>query len=649
MHLRPFLILIFSISLLHGFAQNEKDSLSRLFSQQTGIERAQTLIRLSDRIVYASPAKALEYAVEAMEIAEKLQNEPLRYKALKARGYAFGYAGQIEQSINDMQEGLAYYRQIPDSARMAEAISDIGYLNELLANYEVALDLYQQALAIREKINDEKGIAYSLNNIGALYWHIHKSEDAFEFYNKAIAYFEKAGLKEELAVSLGNLGVLYSDLKQWNLAFDHLNRALKINRLLGNTIYEAKNLNNIGKILYEQFENDSASICFQSALVLQESIGDPEGSALSHYNLGLVYLRENQYDEALGHFIKTISIGEKYGGKELVIKSIGYCSDIYYKTGEYRLAYENLSKAKELSDTVFSLRKAEQIEELKTRYETEKNRLENENLKQTNMDNLIIIRQQQILLLLIVGVACLMALTLFFLLQRQRLLDKRKAIELEQKLLRSQMNPHFIFNTITLAQSFILGKSAREAVNMLSSFATLMRLILENSAHEFIPFEKEIQTIQLYLELQHQRYNDRFRFELNIDPQLNDLDLFVPPMMAQPFIENAIEHGFDSMEPPGLIVISYSWQDKMIRCEVDDNGIGIGATAGASKNQHSYGKEITQQRIQILEKKHKQKSKLELTDKKTFGQKGTHVRLTLPVLFQKPEHHEQATHSDYRR
>jgi tetratricopeptide (TPR) repeat protein len=629
--LLPFLLFV---TLQTIKADNERDSLTALLKHQKGAEKVSTLIALSDHVVYAAPAEAIVFADEAMTMAETLNETTLRFKALKARGYANGYAGNIAKSMADMQEGLDYYTSMKDSVKIAEALSDLGYLNQSQGKYEKAFEYYQQSLSIRKKTTDLKGIAYSHNNIGALYWRIGKLDEALESYLPAIKFFEKAGMEEETAITTDNIGEIYSEKGDFDLALQYFNRALKLNQKLRHNIPKAKNLISIGKVFLKKEDYSKAIRHFNMAVDIQQKAGDKDGFALSHYYLGQAYLRQNDLHNALQHFTNSSSASEAIQGNDLLIKSLNQEANIHYRLGDFQNAYEKLDRAKQLNDSIFTLKQTELIEDLKTRYETEKHILDNVNLKQSNSKNEIIIRQQKVMILLLVGMGLLSLLTFWLLLQKRRAADKLQVIEVEQKLLRSQMNPHFIFNTLTVIQNNILKKTTREGVNLISSLAALMRLTLENSSNEFIPFEKEVQTLQLYLMLQQQRYGEQFDFELIIDPGLPENEFSIPPMLAQPFIENAIEHGFAGIAYKGIILIRYSLHGNELLCEIEDNGIGY--EAGLQKKRdhnghHSYGIEITRQRIDILKKKFKVNACIEIADKTNTTGTGTLVKITMPI------------------
>lgn len=214
---------------------------------------------------------------------------------------------------------------------------------------------------------------------------------------------------------------------------------------------------------------------------------------------------------------------------------------------------------------------------------------------------------------------------------------KQQNTELEQKLLASQMNPHFIFNALSAIQSYMYNNQSEEAGNYLSGFSRLVRLILQNSRSRFIPLDDEIQTLKLYLKLQKLRFADKFEYEIS-HPEAGKLaNIMVPPMMAQPFIENSIEHGILHKDGNGLISINISIREKNIGLEICDDGIGIKKARELNqnlRNHTSFATSITRERLTILEKTFKVKSEIKIIDRSTAEQtSGTRVILTIPFIY----------------
>jgi len=223
--------------------------------------------------------------------------------------------------------------------------------------------------------------------------------------------------------------------------------------------------------------------------------------------------------------------------------------------------------------------------------------------------------------------------------REKNILEKNKLLLLEQKLLRSQMNPHFIFNTLTSIQSFIFEKNPLEAGSYLSKFSDLVRSILYNSREEFISLEKEISMLNNYLEIQQLRYNDEFDYKIDTDPGIDTEALAIPPMLAQPVIENSVKHGIRQLDKRGFISIKLSLLENSISLIVEDNGIGIAASNKMknknTKEHKSLALNITKERISILNNKAKKKLySMKITDIIGDEQRviGTKVEFIIPII-----------------
>jgi LytS/YehU family sensor histidine kinase len=237
----------------------------------------------------------------------------------------------------------------------------------------------------------------------------------------------------------------------------------------------------------------------------------------------------------------------------------------------------------------------------------------------------------------LIGLFLVILLFALLLFRQNRLKTEQNALMLEQKLLRSQMNPHFLFNSLASIQNFIVTEDPDKASIYLSRFSSLMRNILDSSAEEFIPLEKEISTITYYLELQKVRYAGKFDFNIDVDENIDEENMNIPPMLAQPFIENAIEHGIKHKSSKGHISISFSFNEDVILISVEDDGVGRIRAAEIEKqhkkDHHSMATSITRDRLANLNRKLKTKISLEIIDlKNKQGEaSGTKVIFSIPV------------------
>lgn len=213
---------------------------------------------------------------------------------------------------------------------------------------------------------------------------------------------------------------------------------------------------------------------------------------------------------------------------------------------------------------------------------------------------------------------------------------EKKLIETELALLRSQMNPHFIFNSLNSIQKYIWEAKEEAAAEYLSRFAKLIRAILENSRKEVISLAEEIQFLKLYMELEHRRSNGNFDYRILIDEALDQQTTLIPPLLIQPFIENAIWHGLNKKNNKGQLTVSVEQKTSMLVCTIDDDGVGRGMSKNDKPGANgSLGINITTERIERMAKNTGHHATVTIQDK-TINQQpaGTCVTLVLPLLIQ---------------
>jgi len=199
------------------------------------------------------------------------------------------------------------------------------------------------------------------------------------------------------------------------------------------------------------------------------------------------------------------------------------------------------------------------------------------------------------------------------------------------------MNPHFIFNSLSSIQHLVISEDPVKASIFLSSFSNLVRGVLYSSNKDQIPIEDELNSIESYLSLQKFRYDDRFDYTIDVDPELDTESLTMPPLLAQPFIENAIEHGIRHKEGKGNIAVRFRLDDGAVHLTVEDDGVGRERSQELEKemkaNHQSMSTEITRERLRILNRKAREKISFTITDlkDKNGNPAGTKVSIILPL------------------
>ena len=210
---------------------------------------------------------------------------------------------------------------------------------------------------------------------------------------------------------------------------------------------------------------------------------------------------------------------------------------------------------------------------------------------------------------------------------------KTEVADTQMKALRAQMNPHFIFNSLNSISDYIAKNNVQEADKYLSKFAKLMRMILENSEQKEVLLTDDLKALELYMQLEALRMNNKFSYEIKVDEDINKENILVPPLILQPFVENSIWHGIAKKEGQGKILIHIKKEGAdMINCIVEDDGIGRKQSANIKmavpqQEKSSLGVKITQSRIDILNKIKNSKAAVELSD---LAQ-GLRVEVKLPL------------------
>lgn len=215
---------------------------------------------------------------------------------------------------------------------------------------------------------------------------------------------------------------------------------------------------------------------------------------------------------------------------------------------------------------------------------------------------------------------------------------EQKIAETEITALRSQMNPHFIFNCLNSIKLYSLENDTESASNYLTKFSKLIRLVLDNSRSERLTLEKEIETLKLYIEMEIMRFKDKVQYELIVSPEIDQQYIEIPPLLIQPFVENAIWHGLMHKEFGGKVSILVNLtSENMLEIQIIDNGVGREKSAEyksktATKHK-SFGMKVTNERIELINQIYKTKAKVEIED--LFDQNhigiGTKVIILIPI------------------
>ncbi|HNQ26528.1 MAG TPA: histidine kinase [Aquaticitalea sp.] len=356
--------------------------------------------------------------------------------------------------------------------------------------------------------------------------------------------------------------------------------------------------------------------------------------------MGNAYYLQGDYSNAITYLEKSIEEADKK--EDLVVKkdATKKLSDLYEKSGDYEKAYTTYKAYTEVVDELY-IKKEQEISQA-ARFSREiaakQNRIASlETDRQLSQSNYQLTaernKRQELIIYSLLGGVLLLLVTAYFMykyIKQQKFANNLLAL----KSLRSQMNPHFIFNALNSVNSFIASNDERTANKYLSDFSQLMRSVLENSDEDFIPLNKEIELLELYTKLEHFRFKDKFDYAITIDDGVK-IDAFqIPPMLLQPYIENAVWHGLRYKSQKGRLDIHIAPKnDGEITIAITDDGIGRQKSKELKtehqKKQNSKGMGNIKKRVAILNEMYKDKVDVTVDDFRNKGDVGTKVVVTL--------------------
>ena len=365
-----------------------------------------------------------------------------------------------------------------------------------------------------------------------------------------------------------------------------------------------------------------------------------------NYKIGTAYILKEAYKEAIPFLQKSIKDANK--NKDIVVEkdATRKLSESYATIGDYDNALKSYRGYVELVDALY-IKKEQEIQQAKRfakKIADNQNRIssleKDKELARSKISLAYIDQklseesnrsQRQIIysLITVISLLILLAWFMFRNSKQQKLANNLLAL----KSMRSQMNPHFIFNALNSVNSFIAVNDERNANRYLSEFSVLMRSVLENSDEDFILLTKEIELLELYVKLEHNRFKEKFDYQINIDETIDLAQFSIPPMLLQPYIENAIWHGLRYRKEKGTLEISvYKKDSETISISIIDDGIGRKKSQELkTKNQlkqKSKGMSTIKNRITILNNMYKERISVTVSDVLETGE-GTKVELLL--------------------
>jgi len=510
-----------------------------------------------------------------------------------------GQKRDVVKAMAHIDKSIALFKSVKDYENMNFAlIAKGGILSDFNA-YDKAISTLFTALAYFEKYKPayaSEGIANVQSQIASIYSKQGKEEKAIAYNEKVIAFYDKKTAltaQEQYLKSLAhsNAGTSFLYLKKYPEANVHFNKALDLSRKVQDHTTTSVILTKLAQVKMAQSKFSDAELLLNQAL----SGGDigELATANAYIKLGDLQYRKKDYARADAYLSKAFELSRKIMNLQLQEQASELLVQVSLANKNFKKAFEVHQFFDRLMDSSKTEASKNLLSQQELKYGFEKKELnyklaaEREKAAKNNW----LIGLSGVLLLLLLGG--------YFYYRNNRQKQAIAALEknqIKQKLLITQMNPHFIFNSIENIRSLIAQNQNNDAVNYLGKFSKLTRQILENSNENYISLAEEIEMTENYLIIQQLLYNNKFNFNIAIAESVETDSIFLPPMLTQPFIENAIKHGLSNTTENGMIEIRFYLKEAKLFFEVSDNGKGFD-DSHKTNNHKSLAMTITKERL----------------------------------------------------
>jgi len=581
--------------------------------------------------------KSIYYYKKAIEIEEKIGSDNLAASFLNL-GSSYELLGEFDDAILYLKKALSIAKNDNNDQRVAYSLNNLGVVYQNQGNYPLALEYFKESLYINEKLGDSLGIANHLSNLAKVYQAQKEYDKAMAYYKKSLKIHKSRNRKQGISEVLNDIGLIHKKNGDYENALNSYVEALRISKEIGAKSLIPAILVNIGEVYLTLNEYSLSEQFYTEAKNISLEIEDKRLLCDAYIGIAKTYQKQKKYKLALSTTLEAKKISEETGLLENQRQVSELLSNIYKATGNYKDALDSYETFKILNDSLFNKANVEKITQLEYEYKYKK-ALDSASIRELKLTKTMkttsedLAKTKQNYLWAVIGILVISILSGSFVFYQKYKNVKiiNQNIVTEQKLLRSQMTPHFIFNSLSVLQGMILNKEEKKSITYLSKFSKLLRLVLENSRDKIVPLIQELDAIDNYMTLQNLDADPPFDYSLTVDENI-DINLFlIPPMLIQPFIENVIEHAFINDQEHCEIKIHLSFKDQKLSCTIIDNGVGIDTRLQrANTKKKSLATTITSERLNLLAKDFSMPGSVVVEDRKKYNAQGTKVTLIIP-------------------
>ncbi len=551
-------------------------------------------------------------------------------KALSNLAFELISYGHYAEAMSYISQEKILYEKINSKKGMSDVFALLGTIWYEQGVYPEALRNYYKSLALSESIQDKITIADALENISLVYYAEGNYEEALTKHFAALHIYNEIGRKEGSATTLINIGTIYLEQKKYTVAKEYYFKALAIEKTGNDKHGYIILLSNIGALYKAEKDYSNALKYTNEALVEATQLNDKTGLSDIYINIGNLYSALNNSGKAIDYFKKGLSVSKEIGSLNYIKNAYKGLSEEYGKQQNYEEAFINYKNFILYRDSLFNEDNTKKLVRTQMQYDFDKKEAETK-VKQQIKDAVAKkeLQKQKIVKVAIAFGAALLLLVMLLLFNRRKAVHNLQVNRLENKTLRSQLNPHFIFNALASIQKY-MDEHPELAQNYLAKFGKLMREVLENSEKETISLSDEFMMLKKYMDLESLRVKNGFDYEIIIDEEADAETIQLPPLIFQPVVENAIWHGVANGISKGKITIRVTLKNDVLLVEVEnrnDKAQPSFIQIAEEEKKKSFGLQIVRDRLILLSKEKRRKGNLTLLPTET----GMKVMMEIPV------------------
>ena len=596
--------------------------------------RADALARLCYNLIQSEPDSARKYGEQALALAERIGQPRAIADAHNNLGWLETQQGHFNKAEEHFQKALVGFQRIGNPAFVSVTLSNMGWLADKQGDRVGALQRFHEALKEAETARDSTSTAILLYSIGTTYNRMKEFDRARDFMSRSLALEMQLGHPNKQANCLLGIGNAWRSQDRPKKALELYAQALALYRGIGDLQGVGMVEENSGDLFLES-DPKKALTYYQRALDQYQALHSDADKAYILQRIGLAQQGMRNYSAAERSYGEGLLLARSTGSMDLLMDYELSLAELAVKQGNSDSALIHYQRHMAMKDSLQGETSQRELLRLRTLFETEKAEQENGLLKAENEVRRANERRLKARSLGIAAMGTLLMVLLLVLWRNFRLRGKHtREVEsfnvelaaqrdqvqhmndlLELKVLRSQLNPHFIHNCQNSAIAMVKEERNVEALAYLQGLSKLMRLVLEHSVNDRISVEEEIAFLRLYLKLESLRLDDLI-YEVDADRELLDEEAEMPALLIQPFVENALWHGLAAKEGVRDLTVRFSATATGLRCTVRDNGVGRNSDHSDPETHRSLGTELINERLQLLTHRLRQKGSFTIHDLK---------------------------------